>query len=768
MVPGRRAKWRPPGEGTPQGRVTVGAVAHGIWIAGSRVELGRTPEGTAEVRVADELGLARATGFVHARDRAAQLLSLRLVGQGRLAECLSDDDAAVAGDAWFRRAGCAAVARAAVAELDEATAAVVRAYGEGVTAGLARHGIPAELRLLRHHPDPWTPADTLLTASLMSWVGLAQTQLELELALVRAVHGGGDRARLRSVFTPHLDALDDELTSLLRDLAHVPDDPPALPAVVPQLLASNAWAVAGDRTASGAPVLAVDPHVDVARLPPLWCELVAHVADGADRGPRIGITVPGLPGLLMGRSGSLAWGLVAGYLDSVDLFLEEVRGGRVRRGEEWIPVSTARDVVRRRGGGRVTVFAHRTDCGLLELPAGCAVVPDGLLLARADATAGAGPARSVQALVRLSGARTVRQAQDAVAGAALSATWVFADSAGSTGLQQSGAAPRRAEAVSGLLPARAWDRAAHWRGLLTPAELVRVTDPPGGLVVSANEARNPPGGPVVVNAAGAPHRGRRITELLDGAGVVDVDVCARVQADVLSLQAVRLLPVLAGPLADTPDTSDTSDTSDTPAGIALRTWGCRYDIGSRGAVVFEVAYRAVLAAVFGAGGPFGADGWDRLTRLTGVVAAFTEPFDDVLASHDPLWWGDAGRDAVLAPVVRAALARFDGAPLPRWGEVNQLTQRHLLLGGRLSRWARVDSPPVPMAGGRATVQQVQHVRGLGHPGVTAPSWRLVTDLATATAWTALPGGASDRPWSRWYRNRVGDWRAHRLTRVDLT
>lgn len=731
-------------------------------MAGSRVELGRTPAGTAEVRVADELGLARATGFVHARDRAAQLLSLRLVGQGRLAECLSDDDAAVAGDAWFRRAGCATVACAAVAELDEATAAVVAAYGEGVTAGLARHGIPLELRLLRYRPDPWTPADTLLTASLMSWVGLAQTQLELELALVRAVHGGGDPARLRSVFAPHLDGLDPELVDLLRGLAHVPDDPPAVPAVVPQLLASNAWAVAGDRTASGAPVLAVDPHVDVARLPPLWCELVAHVTDGPGRGSRTGITVPGLPGLLMGRSPSLAWGLVAGYLDSVDLVVEQVRDGRVRRADGWVPVSTAREVVRRRGGGAVTVFVHRTDRGLLELPADRAAVPDGLLLARADATAGPGPARSVEALVRLSGARTVRQAQDAVAGAALSANWVLADSAGSIGLQQSGAAPRRAVSVSGLLPARAWDRAAHRPGLLAPSELVRVTDPPGGLVVSANEARNPPGGPVVVNAAGAPHRGRRITDLLDAAGRVDVGVCARVQADVLSLQAVRLLPVLTGALQPAPDTRDA------PAVIALRTWDCRYDTGSRGAVVFEVVYRAVLAAVFGADGPFGADGWERLARLTGVVTAFTEPFDDVLTSHDPLWWGAAGRDAALAPVIRGALERLDGAPLPRWGEVNQLTQRHLLLGGRLPRWTRVDSPPVPVAGGRATVHQVQHVRGLGHPGVTAPSWRLVTDLSTATVWTALPGGASDRPWSRWYRNRVGDWAAHRLTRTDLT
>jgi len=734
-----------------------------VWIAGSRVELGRTPEGTAEVRVADELGLARATGFVHARDRAAQLLSLRLVGLGRLAECLADHDAAVAGDAWVRRAGCAAVASAAVAELDGPTAAVVRAYGQGITAGLARHGLPAELRLLRYHPEPWTSADTLATAVLMSWVALAQTQLELELAIVRAVHDGGDPARLRSLFAPHLAGLDDDLAGLLRDLVHVPEDPPAVPAAVPQLLASNAWAVAGHRTASGSPVLAVDPHVDVARLPSLWCELVAHVGGS---GSRVGITVPGLPGLLMGRSGPLAWGLVAGYLDSVDLFVEEVSDGRVRRGEDWVPVSTARDVVRRRGGGDVPVFGHRTDCGLLELPADCARVPDGFLLARADAAAAAGPARSVRALVRLSGARTVREAQDAVAGAALSATWVFADAAGSIGLQQSGAAPRRRASVGGLLPARAWDRATHWDGLLGSAELVRVTDPPGGLVVSANEARNPPGGPTVVNAAGAPHRGLRITALLDSAPPVDPGRCALIQADVLSLQAVRLLPVFAVALPDT------------PAGQALRTWDCCYGVESRGAVLFEAAYRAVLAAVFGAGigvgvhrgaaGPFGVRGWERLTRSTGVVTAFIEPLDDVLVSRDPLWWGGAGRDAVLTPVVRGALGRFDGAPLPRWGEANQVTQRHLLLGGRLPGWTRVDSPPFPMAGGRATVQQVQHVRGLGHPGVTAPSWRLVTDLGTSTVWTSLPGGASDRPWSRWYRNRLGDWRAHRLTRVDLT
>lgn len=762
----------------------VGQVARTLDADGSPVRLGRTAIGTAHITAVDEAGLAWGTGYVHARDRGRQLLTLRLVGQGRLAECLRDDEASLASDIWFRRAGFAAEAVPGAGHLDGPTRHLVDAYCRGVRAGFAAVGTPVEFRALGYQPAPWAVADTVGTMALLGWIGLAQTQAELETALVAAVHRGVDPVRLRALFAPHLAGLDAHVVGLLRRLALLPEPQPGAPAVLPDVLASNAWAVAGSRTVSGSPVLAADPHLDVARLPALWCELVTELVprptpartdppsreNAGGPGRRVGISVPGLPGLVMGRTGRVAFAFSYGYLDMVDFFVEDVRDGAVLRGADRVPVSSTRETVRRRRGSDVTVWAHRTDCGLLQVPAGLAASPDGLLLARSYSGGGAGPARSLGALTRLAGAGSVGQLQDISREAALSATWVFADTTGATGLQQSGAAPRRTG--SGLVPAPAWERDRHWDGLLAVDRLVHRADPDSGLLVAANQACNPVGGPVVVNAGGPGYRAERIHEVLGAATPVDVADCMRLQADVRSEQGVRLLPVFA-PLAP-----------ETPAGRELAGWDARYDTGSRGAVVFEVTYRAVLRAVFGTR-LFGAAEWDRLVLQTAMLTAYAAPFDDVLAGGDPLWWAPGGRAAVLGPVIAAALARFDGRPVPQWGEVNRLQQRNLLraspalrrpdplhrsdlfVRGWLGRVPGAGGRPVPVAGGRATVAQAQATRGPGRAGLTGQSWRLVTDLAAPTAWTALPGGACDRPWSSRYRNRFAGWLAHRYDRVDL-
>jgi penicillin amidase len=133
----------------------------------------------------------------------------------------------------------------------------------------------------------------------------------------------------------------------------------------------------------------------------------------------------------------------------------------------------------------------------------------------------------------------------------------------------------------------------------------------------------------------------------------------------------------------------------------------------------------------------------------------------VLLDGGGVWYGGDGRDAVF----RRVAARTLHPPVEPWGRRHTIVLRHLLLGGRLPRWLGLDRGPVAVPGGRATVHQGQIYRSGNRDTSFVPSFRLVTDLAERAAHTALAGGASDRPWSRWYASGIRDWQAGRLKRL---
>ncbi|HET8648377.1 MAG TPA: penicillin acylase family protein, partial [Vicinamibacteria bacterium] len=213
-----------------------------VAIGGHRVRVGRTTGGVAALWAAGDEGLAAALGFAHGHDRPVQMELLRLIGQGRLCECLLDDEANLEVDVFMRRLGFAAGLDADAARLGPPARALTEAYCAGVNQALATRRRPLELRLVRHRPAPWRVQDVLLTLQVMSFVGLAQSQLDLEKMIVQALHAGVDPARLRALFAPHLDGLDEEAVALLRRL-RIEEGllPPAVRwlAGLPRLVASN-------------------------------------------------------------------------------------------------------------------------------------------------------------------------------------------------------------------------------------------------------------------------------------------------------------------------------------------------------------------------------------------------------------------------------------------------------------------------------------------------------------------------------------------------
>jgi penicillin amidase len=710
-------------------------------VDGFTFDAARNHDGVARLWAADRNALACALGAVHAHDRQVQMVMARIIGRGRISECLSDDDTTFAIDVFMHQMGFARSAEDELGSLSAETRAFAEAYAAGVNHVMRDAGRPMELLLVRHRPEPWTAADTLLTIKLMSYLGLAQSQQDMEKLIIQTIHGGGDVDALRRLLDPHLDELDDEIVDLIRGLAHLePLLPPAIRFLpgAPKVAASNNWAVTGARTASGHAMQCNDPHLECNRLPAIWYEAEMRTPDGY----QVGVTMPGVPGLVMGRTSSVSMGFTYGFMDMVDFFVEDCRNNECRRPDGSLPLGTRREIVRRRENPDVEITIRETELGVLEADPLDPDLADGLYLTRAWSGHRTGAAASLEVIRRIPDVATVGAAQELLRDVAISCNWVLADRDGNIGYQQSGLLPDRRH--SGLFPAPAWDGERVWRGTVPADRLLSVLNPDDGIIVTANNDLNPPGGPLAVNLPMGSYRVDRIRTLLAGRDDHDDESMASIQLDLVSRQAERLMAVWRPLLPDT------------LAGRLLAGWDCRYDTSSRGATLFEAVYHELLRRVCG-DRIFGRNAWEAIVDETAILADYYHLFDSVLFSDDDFWWGEDGPEAVLRDVFDDLLGEVDPYDIMPWGQRHRVDMQNVFFNGKLPSFLGFDHGPIELPGGRATVVQGGLFNAHGRTTTFAPSWRFITDLGTDTVRTVLAGGPSGRRFSRWYKTDVERW-----------
>ena len=291
---------------------------------GAAVEILRDAYGVPHIFARSERDAHFALGFVHAQDRLWQLEMNRRVAAGRLSEVVGPGGLET--DRFMRTLGVRRAAQANLAHLDEETRAALDAYVSGVNAFLAtRPVLPPEFFLLRTSPGPWSPADSISWLKMMAWdLGGNWRNELLRMHLAKTL----PLARIHEFLPPYpgdappeirdLKSLYEGLERELPQVSMKRSDPDFVPD--PEAPGgSNSWVVSGARSASGKPMLANDPHLGLT-APPVW--YLAHLnAPGLDV---IGASLPGVPGVLVGRNERIAWGFTSTGPDVQDLYLEKL------------------------------------------------------------------------------------------------------------------------------------------------------------------------------------------------------------------------------------------------------------------------------------------------------------------------------------------------------------------------------------------------------------------------------------------------------------
>ncbi|MEZ4503388.1 MAG: penicillin acylase family protein [Dehalococcoidia bacterium] len=697
------------------------------------IEVLRDVHGVPHVYASSERDALFGQGFVHAQDRLFQLDSTRRFAQGRLAELAGPR--MLESDRLLRRFGLADRAARDVAAATSEERALLHAYASGVNAGVrSLHALPPEFALLEVLPEPWQPQDTMLIGRfvLLTFASNWDTELLRERLLPRL---GPERLA-------ELDA------TALADARTVTGEPPlaagrllealrvAHEAGLPVGGASNAWAVAGHRSATGKPLLAADPHLQ-ARIPSLFH--VVGIEGGAIRG--VGAGIPGIPGLALGHNGRMAWGIAAGMADTADTYAEEVDPAdptRYLTPDGWATGRTRIERIAVAGGATVEEHVLETRHGPVIGPA--VRGEDRAVALRATCLEEGALVSPFLDVLRASNPWEFEAAVARWPGSTFNFVWAHID--GDIGYRMGGSVPQRAHG-EGLMPQNG-PTSSGPQPPWPPEAMPRVSNPASGLVVSANDA---PGGAIELGAEWAEStRAERIEALLLETPQHDVASMQAIQGDRHSRPLSRLRDLL----------SYRALVEDIEIAALLEGWDGALAPDSAAAAVLEGVYveaaRALVTRLAGADAPFvlgagitalsGSSFHFRLqSRLIGVLEAPRAP-----------WLEDeTARDRLLRAAVGRALQELranhgsDRAKW-RWGTIHPLSPDHPLgvvpVVGRLFRRG-----PFPYGGDSNTVNQNGYSvhRGPGHSGFV-PAYRQVIDLAEPDASTfALPLGNSGIP-----------------------
>ena len=509
------------------------------------VEIVRDRHGVPHIYASSVEDAQFGLGFAHAQDRLWQMEMNRRIGSGRLSEALGA--ATLDADKFLRTLGVRRAAETTLKSLSPEARAQLDAYAAGVNAFLAQRSGPLapEFLLTGVKPEPWDSADSVAWTKMMAWDlgGNWRSEL-LRLRLAKKL----STSRIGEFLPPYPGdaplAIAD-YAALYRELDASKLAALALPGMT-ESGASNNWVLAGSRTASGKPLLANDPHLGLA-APAVW--YFAHLS--APGFEVMGATLPGVPGVVLGRNRHIAWGMTNTGPDVQDLYVERVdAAGRALAPQGWQPLGARSEVIKVKGQAEVTLTVRESRHGPLisdafkpaaeALPQGYALALAWTALREDDLSAQAGgkfaSARNWKEF--LAAARDFHSPQQNI---------VFADTEGNIGFVAPGRVPVRKAAndLKGQAPAPGWDAKYDWDGFIAFEDLPQSYNPAAGELMTANHKIVPEGYPHYLTSEWIlPYRARRITQLLGRTPKHTRESFARIQADTVSLQVREILPLL--------------------------------------------------------------------------------------------------------------------------------------------------------------------------------------------------------------------------------
>jgi penicillin amidase len=802
------------------GEITISSVtAESAGSSGllEQVEIIRDENGVPNIYASNVHDLFWAQGYTQAQDRWWQMEFSRHIGNGTIQELTGKTDSLMGTDVFIRKAGWRRAAERDLASYSEEEVAILQAFADGVNTYILNRDkgdLALEYTLLgltgvNIEIEPWTPVDTLVWTKVMAdnlsgnWDSeLLRSDLydllgqEMTDEYIRS-WPFGDKPTI--VQAEDLPISDDSLASAQAAPAHIDGIVGVDSAFARDYLGtmaawfgtgadigSNNWVISGDRTATGKPILANDPHLSI-QMPSIWYEIGLHCLTVNDDCPYdvVGFTFPAAPGVVIGHNANIAWGVTNVGPDTQDLYMLRINPDNDLQYEwngEWRDM-TVYDETLNFGDGEdpITIQVRETHLGPIindnsidpdtGLPSG--FNNDDPMALRWTANETGMIFRSLIMLDQASNWEEFREA----------ASWwdspaqnmIYADIEGNIGYQTPGMIPIRAAGHTGLLPVPGWTDEYDWLGYIPFDDLPRIYNPERGYIETANQAVVPleyydqlrdkladefgeDANYFIGQEWAYGYRAQRIVEMLEATDQHTIETVQAIHGDNKMISAEELMPYLE---ALTFEDSQLADARD---------WLLDWD--------YQMHMDSPQAALY-------ANFWSRLLenlyndQLGDVMAASSRDMSmwatyQLADEPDNAWWDDTRTadtaetrdDILLRSFAEGYQATVDALGTDqakwKWGDLHQATfvSNPLGLSGIDLIENIVNRGPVAVSGGSDIVNAT------GYSGVDAdfsvqalPSLRMIVDLSDFTNSLGIhTTGESGHPYSIHYNDMIDKWR----------
>ncbi|MFD2629854.1 penicillin acylase family protein [Oceanobacillus kapialis] len=702
-------------------------------------------QGVPHIAAASKHDLYMAQGYVQAQHRLFQMEMSRRQASGTLSEIVGA--AAVDNDKYFRTLGLRRAAEKSYALYTEESKEILESFADGVNAYIKEatetNSLPVEFTLMGAKPAEWTPVDSLTIGKYMAfdlgghWERQAFNHYLLETF---------EEEKALELFPAYPENKPTIIGEGELDIASSFEN-----AVIPHTFnGSNNWVVSGEKTASGMPLLADDPHLGLA-TPSIWLEMHLET-EGVNVG---GVIFAGVPGIILGHNEHIAWGVTNTGPDVQQLYVEkrnpenkteflyEGRWENAEVIEEPIKVKDEKtidyEVIETRHGPVVSEFAEESG-------------KDTVLSLRwtaLDATT------ELEAILAINQAENWEQFEKGLEKfLAPAQNFVFAGKDGTIAYKANGNIPIYESAEDALLPLAGWEEENEWKGFIPFDELPRVVNPEKGYVATANNKITGEDYPYhISNVWAQPYRYERISEVLEERTELTAEDMMALQMDVQNLRAREFVPLLTDALQENELTK-----AENQALQLLQKWNFEDEVDSPEALIYHHWMTEIESTLYK----------DIPEEMMDMFSAKGQTTDELLRTAlkgEPSIWIEesGGLKELLSTALNKTVTKLqtdygeDLADL-RWGDYHQVQFVHPLSGIHpVLAFFFNNEKPMEVGGSSVTPMAASYEPETGMVDHGA-SWRFVIDTQDMQTGHHIVGpGQSGHFKSDWYDDQLEDW-----------